>query len=59
MISTEIPIWMNVNQSFIYVLTLMESGNFSGINFSSVLVTISMNLFDQLVIVNCNPIIEG
>ena len=37
----------------------MESGNFSGIHFSSVLSTISMNLFNQLVIVNCNLVMEG
>ena len=37
----------------------MESGKFSGIQFSSVLNTISMNLFDQLVIVICNPAMEG
>ena len=50
---------MNVNKSFIYVLTLMESRNFSGIHSSLVLVTISMNLFDQLVIVSCNLVMEG
>ena len=36
----------------------MESGNFFGIHFSSVLITILMNLFDQLVIVICNPVME-
>ena len=37
----------------------MEYENFSGIHFSSVLITISMNLFDQLVIVICNPDLRG
>ena len=37
----------------------MEFGNFSGIHFSSTLSTISMNLFDQLVIVNCNLVMKG
>ena len=37
----------------------MESGNFSRIHFSSVLITVSMNLFDQLVIVICDPDLRG
>ena len=37
----------------------MKFGNISGIHFSSVLVTISMNLFDQLVIFICKPVMEG
>ena len=50
---------MNVNRSLNYVRISMESGNFSGIHFSSVLITISMNLFNQLVIVICNPDLRG
>ena len=38
----------------------MEFGNFSGIHFFFlVLITISMNLFDQLVIVICDPDLRG
>ena len=37
----------------------MESGNFSEIHFSLVLITISMNLFDQPVIVICDPDLRG
>ena len=37
----------------------MEFRNFSGIHFSSTLITISMNLFDQLVIVICDPYLRG
>ena len=38
----------------------MESGNFFGISFFfSVLITISMNLIDQLVIVICDPDLRG
>ena len=37
----------------------MESGNFSGIHFSKTLITISMNLFDQLVIVISDPYLRG
>ena len=37
----------------------MEFGNFSGILFFSVLITISMNSFDQLVIVICDPDLRG
>ena len=50
---------MNVNQASIYVQISMESENFSGIHFSSVLITISMNLFDQLVIVICDLDLKG
>ena len=50
---------MTVNQASIYVRTSMEYENFSGIHFSLVLITISMNLFDQLVIVSCNPVMES
>ena len=32
---------------------------FSGIHFSSVLIAILMNLFDQLVIVLCDPDLKG
>ena len=32
---------------------------FSGIHFSSILIAISMNLFDQLVIVICDPHLKG
>ena len=42
-------------QASIFVLNSMESKNFSGIHFFLVLITISMNLFDQLVIVSCDP----
>ena len=45
---------MNVFQASISILTSMEFGNFSRIHLSSVLITISMNLFDQLVIVICD-----
>ena len=51
--------WIDCKSSFIYVLTLMKSGNFSGIRFSSVLIKISMNFFDQLVIVIDDPNMEG
>ena len=37
----------------------MESRNFFGIHFSSVLITILMNLLDQLVIVICDPNLRG
>ena len=38
----------------------MEFGKFSGIQFFfSILITISMNLFDQLVIVICDPDLIG
>ena len=37
----------------------MKFGNFSGVRFISVLVKISMNLFDQIVIVIDDPDIEG
>ena len=38
----------------------MESGNFSRLrNYFSVLMTISLNLFDQLVIVICDPDLRG
>ena len=38
----------------------MESMNFNGIHFFfSVLITSSMNLFDQLVIVICDPYLRG
>ena len=37
----------------------MESRNFFGIHFSSVLIAISMNLFDQLVIVFCDTDLKG
>ena len=37
----------------------MKSGNFSGISFTSVLIKIAMNLFDQLVIVIEDPDMEG
>ena len=37
----------------------MESGNFSGIHFSSVLIIILMNLFDQLVIFIYDPDLRG
>ena len=37
----------------------MESGNFSRIHLSSILITISMNLFDQLVIVIYDPDLKG
>ena len=37
----------------------MESGNYSGLRFFSVLMTMSMNLFDQLVIVICDPDLRG
>ena len=50
---------MNVNQVSIYVRTSMESRNCSGIHFSSVLITISMNLFDQLVIFICDIDLKG
>ena len=50
---------MNVYQALVFVRTSMESGNFSGNHFSSVLITISMNLFDQLVIIICNILMEG
>ena len=50
---------MNVNQASIYVQISMESENISGIYFSSVLITISMNLFDQLVIVICDLDLKG
>ena len=40
--------------SFVYIFPF-----FSGIHFSYILSTISMNLFDQLVIIICNPIMEG
>ena len=36
----------------------MKSGNFSGILFSSVLIKISMNSFDQLAIVIDDPDME-
>ena len=37
----------------------MEYGNYSRIQFSSVLNTISMNLFDQLVIIICDLDLRG
>ena len=37
----------------------MKSRNFSGLRFTSVLIEISMNLFDQLVIVIDDPDREG
>ena len=46
-------------QASIFVLNSMESKNFSGIHFFLVLITISMNLFDQLVIVSCDPNLKG
>ena len=42
---------MNVFQAFFYVRNSMESKNISRIHLFSVLITISMNLPDQLVIV--------
>ena len=50
---------MYINQALISILTSKESRNFSGIHFSSVLITISMNLSDQLLIVICNPVMES
>ena len=50
---------MNVFQASIYVLTSMESKNFSGIHLSSVLIKILMNLFDKLVIVICDSDLKG
>ena len=50
---------MNVFQASIYVWTSMEYGICFGIHSSSVLTTISMNLFDQLVIVMCDPDLKG
>ena len=50
---------MNVFQASIYVLTSMESKNFFGIHLSSVLIKISTNLFDQLVIAICDPDLKG
>ena len=37
----------------------MNFGNFSGIRFISVLIKISINLFDQLVVVIDDPDMEG
>ena len=37
----------------------MEFENFCGLRFFPVLMTISMNLFDQLVIVICDPNLRG
>ena len=37
----------------------MESKNFSGIHFSSILITISMKLLDQLVIIICDPVMKS
>ena len=37
----------------------MKFRNFFGIHLSSVLITISMNLFNQLVIVSCDPNLKG
>ena len=50
---------MNVFQASIYVLTLMEFGSFYGINLFPVLITILMNLSDQLVIVICDLDLKG
>ena len=50
---------MNVFQASIYVRTSMESENFSSFHLSLVLITISMNLFDQLVIVICDLDLKG
>ena len=37
----------------------MEYENFLGIHLSLVLITISMNFFDKLVIVICDPYLKG
>ena len=37
----------------------MKFGNYYGIHFSSVVIEISMKLFDQLVIVICDPDLKG
>ena len=37
----------------------MESGNIYGNHFYSVLIKVSMNLFNQPVIVACDPVMEG
>ena len=37
----------------------MESANIFGTHFYSILIIVSMNLFDQLVIVTCDPIMKG
>ena len=34
-------------------------GNIYGKPYYSVLITVSMNLFDQLVIITCDPVMEG
>ena len=48
-----------VNLCFICAWTLMKFGNFFGICFTSTFIKISMNLFDQLVIVIDDPNMEG
>ena len=46
-------------QASIYVGTSMESGNFFRIHLFPVLITILMNLSDQLVIIGCDPDLKG
>ena len=43
---------------FLFVLIYLAFGNFSRVQLFS-LMTISMNLFDQIVIVICDLVIEG
>ena len=50
---------MNVIQASISIWTSMEFENFSRIHIFSVLITILMNLFDQLVIGICDPDLKG
>ena len=50
---------MNVNRRLKFYLNLNEIWEFLWNSFFSVLITISMNLLDQLVIVICDPDLRG